>query len=237
MKENTRSYTSYLVVLFLFLASATVLSAQSQSKFRMFSDKKNGYFRMLVPATWRQQDYEDSRTKVAFYHPTEKDVYIRIWAREAEVDYDYPTLLKEKKEWARTATAEGLPSTVSEENIGIFHAIVISTTVPNMGNIEQVFFLQSGIHFHLSLGASSKQRIEKYHQLYRQTVESINAVARSTHDPEKAKAQLLSWYVRFAELQIQLGNHALAREIAKEGLVEFPGSQRLKELAQGKGRQ
>ena len=231
MKEVRRSNTSYLVVLFTFLALATVVSAQNKPELRMFSDEKNGYFRMLVPAAWRQQDYKDARTKVAFYHPTEQDVYIRLYARETEVDYDYPALLKDKKEWARTATDSGSPSTVSEEKIGTFRTIVISSTVPNKGNIEQVFFLQSGIHFHLSLGGSSKQRIERHHKLYRQVVESIFARASSSHDPEKAKTQLLSWYVRSAELQVQLGNRDLAREIAREGLIEFPGNQRLKELA------
>jgi hypothetical protein len=197
----------------------------------MFSDEKNGYFSMLVPAAWRQQDYEDARTKVAFYHPTEKDVYIKLWASEAPVDYDYAALLKEKKEWARTANDKGIPSMVSEEEIGTFRAIVISSTVPNAGSIEQVFFLQSGIGFHLSLGGSSKQRIEKYQKLYRQIVESIIAKASSSHDPEKAKAQLLSRYIRAAELQVQLGNRELARDIAKEGLIEFPGDQHLKALA------
>lgn len=133
--------------------------------------------------------------------------------------------------WARTTSAKGMPSTVSEEKIGTFRAIVIFSKISNTASIEQVFFLQSGKHFHLSFGGSSKYRIEKYRKLYRQVVESILVIANSTHDPEKAKAQLLSWYLRSAELQVKLGNHDLARDFAKEGLIDFPGNQRLKELA------
>ena len=116
------SYTARVALISsaIFIASAAVFSsAAAEKELPVYKDTKNGYFLFSPPQGWRIQAYEDPRTKVAFHHPTEDGVHIRIIVREAPQE-TLADIKANYNDFAQMLTSKGIAVRITEtECLGV----------------------------------------------------------------------------------------------------------------------
>ncbi len=198
----------------------------------IYTDKINGYFTVIPPSGWKQQDYpsETIRSKVRFNHPRLNEVNVTIIAGpNPQSSSSLDDLLTSKQNNAAELKAK-FPRgsfTVSKEKVGDREAVLVKTS---MSGAEQklVFFVNNSIQYNVGLSATSKREYESLAETFQQFLNSFTMLesGREFSDAE-AKAAVISGCKRRAELWEQRGDIPEALAAVETGLRVDPSNMEL----------
>jgi hypothetical protein len=193
----------------------------------IFRDEKNAYFTFAPPTGWIIEKYDDPRTKVAFRHPNNKSIFIRLIVRE-EPGYTFSEMKKDAETTARQWTEKGIPRKVDvSEFLGV-PATRTSADIPGTGSTLLWKFLIAGLHFNIQFAAPNEKELAKNLDEVTHSINSIVVSRPSKIDLEKVRKQQAASIIRLADLAVELGDKDTAVAILKDGLKEFPDSAEIK---------
>ena len=195
----------------------------------LYRDTKNHYFSMIPPRGWVIETYDDERSKIAWREPTDQRVLLRVIAREATEDFN--ELLSNATDTRKQLATRGIILSHMLVSLADTTAIVMEGDVPGIGKTRLILFLSGNVHFNCQYAAPTATLYENNLQTAMRSLGTIATLPELIRDPEKKRAQLLSWYIRYSYLMEQLGDSTSARDLAREGLNLFPDNTELQKRA------
>jgi hypothetical protein len=214
------------------LVACACLLAPGIANAQIYKDS-NGYFAVVAPSGWKQQDYpsETVRSKVAFNHPKLSGVDVRIIAGPTpESSYSLDDLLAENREKIQTVLKPKIPGgsfTVSKEKVGDREAVVQLNSMPGAEQ-KVVMFVNKSIWYSVALNASSRKEYESVRDAFQKCLNSFTILesGRKFSDGEM-KAAVIAKYKRLAEIYEHNGDTVQALAWVKEGLEVDPDNKEL----------
>lgn len=224
---------------FIFVSLLGLFSQSTHAedkRVNLYKDK-NGYFTVLPPAGWRQEDYpsETIRSKVAFHHPTEQGVLIRIISGPTpSSDYTLDDLYQENRGKIDSYFRQKFPKgkyDIIKKDIEGRQALVQKNSLP--GSIEQeiVLFVNKGIWYSITFSTVTKNQFEKNYKTFQRFLTTFTILeAGKKFSEQEIRDGLIAKYKRVAELHEQMGRIEDALDFVKEGLALDPSNKDLLEI-------
>jgi len=145
---------TFMAVLFL-----DAFAVAQSKEVAVYKDEKNGYFSFVPPKDWTIETYNDPRTKIAFRNPLEKQIFVRLIARE-EPKFTFSELKREVESTALQWTKKGVPCKVQiTECLGV-PATMVSADLPEEGPMRLWRFLIGGLSFNIQYVAANKNAFD-----------------------------------------------------------------------------
>jgi uncharacterized protein YggU (UPF0235/DUF167 family) len=198
----------------------------------------NGYFAVWAPAGWKQEDFpgETVRSKVAFHHPKDDSVVIRLIVGPTAARYSYDTMLAEtqgkipalKKQFGAGATIE-----VSKGEVGDHKTVVLRASVPRVLEQEVVLMLnaKATIAYSTSYSTASQKAFDEHYATFRAFLEELQILESGRTFTEDDLVQAaVSKKLRLAQLHEEIGQYDLARQYVQQGLALDPDNAELKTM-------
>jgi len=222
-------------VFFLFLIGLFLQAAKAEGGRAVLYKDKNGYFGAKPPEDWKQEDYpsETVRSKVAFHHPTERGVFIRIISAPLpDPNVKFGDFFADIKENLGTYFRKNLPNSKCDITKGKMEereaVIARISAPPKVYEQEIVTFMDKGIQHNITFGATTKSEFDKNYKTFQRFLSNFVAMetARKFSDQE-IRLSLVAKYKRLAELHEQSGLISEALDFVKEGLSIDPSNKDL----------
>lgn len=218
---------------FVSLLGLFLQSTQAGDKYVNLYKDKNGYFTVLPPTGWKQEDYpsETIRSKVAFQHPTEKGILIRIISGPTPTpNYTLDDLYQENKEKIDTYFRQKFPSgkyDIAKREIEGRQAVVQKNSLPGTEQ-EVVLFINKGIWYSIAFNADTRSQFEKNYKTFQRFLTNFTILEAGKKFSEKEiRDGLIAKYKRVAELYEQMGRIEDALDFVKEGMAIDPNNKDL----------
>lgn len=188
-----------------------------------------GFFTIFPPSDWFIREYpNDPRGKVAFMHPSIKNLTLRIIAQAA--DYRNIEELKQNAETVarKIRTQFGGEVTIRSSSLGDAPALRIIITIPDQFKQSQYQFLRGRMYYNISYSAP----LDAFEDFLTEVTYSIDTFEPSSRgvSTKDVVQHSISAKVRRATLLIQTDNLELALEAVNEGLEIEPTNSKLIEL-------
>ena len=219
---------------FVSLLGLFLQSTQAEDKHVNLYKDKNGYFTVLPPAGWRQEDYpsETIRSKVAFQHPTEKDIVIRIISAPTPFqNYTLDDLYQETKEKIDSLFRQKFPSVkcnLTKREVEGRQAVVQRNSGSPIGEQEIVMFINKGLYYSIAFNTLTNSQFEKNYKTFQRFLTNfIILEAGKKFSEQEIRDGLISKYKRVAELYEQMGRIEDALDFVKEGIAIDPNNKDL----------
>lgn len=191
----------------------------------VYRDKRNGYFMFVPPAGWRVYEYPDPRTKVAFSHPVEHEIFLRFIVREAPGE-NYHAMIQADKERARQVEAMGVLCKIEESEFLGMKCSEIMAEYPKGSGISKLrTFLTSGLLFNIQYSAPTRAMFDEYADQVMRSLGTIQILEVNKGTQKKAIEQHIANRVRLAELYADFINRNEARQILLDEMNRFPDNQ------------
>ncbi len=220
------------LLLLIACLAAVVLEAGAQA--RVFEDKKNGYFKFVPPAGWRQVDFPtDPRTKVEF---TGTDgTLMRLIVRgttsdDHQVLSSFASFMKDRQEL--TAELRTNPnfreiSSPREVKIAGLPASRQRAILRDGSQMEMIQFYGGSLFFNYAVIARSQGQLESVLPLAVRSLETTVILRGSK--PGEAEEQLVARALRIGHLLAVQGDFVGAEATLRDALEITPIDPRLKE--------
>ena len=221
-ETHVRSFiaATLLTVLGFMTPNPSVGQSDQQDIYR---DQTNGYFTFAPPRGWITEKYDDPRTKVAFRHPANKGIFLRIIVREAPGE-TFAEVKENAEETAKQFSSKGASLKVDTvERLGV-PATTTTGEIPGGGFTQLTRFLIAGLHFNIQYAAPSREDFAKHLALVRQSIDTLVVSGPTKVDVQKARAQQAASIVRMADLAVERGDNKTACLILDEGLRKLGDS-------------
>jgi hypothetical protein len=202
----------------------------------VYKDEGNGYFTFAPPKGWTIEKYTDARTKVAFRHPSDKSIFIRLIVRE-DPEYTFSEMKKDAENTAQQWNEKGASCKVAlTEFLGV-PATKTSAEIPGAGSTVLWRCLIGGLHFNIQYAAPTKDLLARHLTEVTNSLDSIIVAHPSKVSVEKARKQQAASILRLAELAVERGDKDTACAVLSDGLREFPDDVEIKSrLAEYRGK-
>lgn len=226
--------TDTLFSRFILLAACLMaLAVEASAQARVFDDKKNGYFKFVPPAHWRQIDFPtDPRTKVEFKGAD--GVLMRLIVRATNSDDDelvssYTRFMKFRQE--KTAELRAHPTvrqiTAPQEfELAGFPASRQRLTVKDGSQMEMIHFYGGTLFFNYAVSAPNEKQLESVLPLAMRSLETTVVLRNSR--PGEAEAHLVARALRLGRLQAVQGDFGRAEATLLDALEMTPAEPQLK---------
>lgn len=215
------------VILLTFLPPHSLLGKSEQNA--IYRDDKNGYFFFVPPKGWTIQEYSDPRTKVAFHHPGEYDVFLRFIVKEVP-GYTLSDMRKDAEHVRQTWKTKGVLFRLEETDVLGVKGISLTGEIPNL-YIRIIKLIKFGIHFSIAFNSPNKAQFQKYLGEVTRSINTIVVLKPASLDLEKAKQQQIGHYLRSAELCWERGDRHAACNILREVIREYPNREDVQKMS------
>ena len=222
-------------VVFASLMGFFLQTANTEGGRAILYKDKNGYFAVISPEGWKREDYpsETVRSKVAFHHPIEKRVFIRIISAPLpDPKRTFNDFYAETKEKLGTYFRQNVPNSkcdINKGKMGNLETIIARISAPpEVYEQEIVTFMDKGIQHSVTFGATTKGQFDKNYKTFQQFLSNfvVMETARKFSDQE-IRMSLVAKYKRLAELHEQSGLIEQALDFVTEGLSIDPSNKDL----------
>lgn len=195
---------------------------RDKSGSNVYRDKRNGYFMFVPPAGWRVYEYSDPRTKVAFSHPVEHEIFLRFIVREAPGE-NYHAMICADKERARQLEAMGFLCKIEEsEFLGVKCSEILAEYPKGSGISKLRTFLACRLHFNIQYSAPTRALFDEYADQVMRSLSTIQILKVHESPQKKAREQHIANRVRLAELYADFISRDQARQILSDAMNKFP---------------
>jgi len=186
-------------VLFLFLMGLFLQAANAEGGRAVFYKDKNGYFVAKPPEDWKQEDYpsETVRSKVAFHHPIEKGVFIRIISAPLpDPKVTFGDFYAEIKENLGTYFRQKVPNSkcdITKGKMAEREAVIARISAPpKVYEQEIVTFIDKGIQHNITFGANTKSQFDKNYKTFQRFLSNF-VVMETTRKFSDQEIKLYKW--------------------------------------------
>jgi hypothetical protein len=224
MKTTTAKYAMGTIL------SLWLLSACAHKPSTVWKDSKNGYFSFVPPKGWTVETYSDPRTKIAliaFRHPQNKSIFVRIIVREAPGE-TFDEMKQSADEAAAQYRTQGFKCVVERTECHGVPATITTADLGSTGYTKLLRFLQAGLHFNVQWAAPTKDLLDINQDVIDKSIASIVANGPEKPNTEKALAHRAASYLRQAEIVMERGDKQTAQAILIEGNRLYPESSDIK---------
>jgi len=126
--------------------------------------------------------------------------------------------------------ARGITCTVTESDFMGVNSTEISAEFPGgQGFTKLRKFIAAGLHFNIQYSAPSKALYDKHLKEAMESLDTIVLARDHKPDSEKAKAQEIAHYLRFAQVTDEHVSTEEALAMLKQGARKFPDSKEIQE--------
>jgi len=211
---------------------ATVIDSEAQS--RVYEDKKNGYFKFVPPAGWRQVDFPtDPRTKVEF--KSDDGALMRLIVRgtdseDRELMRSYASFMNERRDLTAEMRAHPNSREISspqETKIAGFPANRQRAILRDGTHMEMIHFYGGTLFCNFAVTARSQGQLESVLPVAMRSLETTVILRGSK--PGEAERQLVARAVRLGHLLAKQGNFASAEATLRDALEMSPTDTQLRE--------
>lgn len=209
------------------ILSLWILSACAQKSPTVWKDSKNGYFSFVPPKGWTIETYSDPRSKIAFRHPQNKSIFLRIIVREAPGE-TFDQMKQSADEVAAQYRTQGFQCMIEKTECHGVPATITTADLGSTGYTKLVRFLQAGLHFNIQWAAPTKDLLDMNQDVVDKSIASIVVNGPEKPNTEKALAQQAASILRQAELVMEWGDRQAAQGILIEGNRLYPESSEIK---------
>ena len=186
----------------------------------VYKDKKNGYFSIVPPYGWKIKEYDDTRTKVMFYHPNNENIFIRLIVKQVEGE-TIDTIRDQVKLLAQQLVSKEVSASFSMTEIHGVPSATIETAIGNSRG-ELFRFLLNGVSFNIQINAPEKDGLLTNRQIMINTIDSIVVTEKIMQNPEKARRQEVASIIRMSEILMEQENEKDACRVISDALVLAP---------------
>lgn len=210
---------------------AIVIDSGAQT--RVYEDKKNGYFKFVPPAGWRQVDFPtDARTKVEF--KSDDGALMRLIVRGTDSDdrelmRSYASFMKERREL--TAEMRTHPnfrdiSSPQETKIAGYPANRQRAILRDGTYMEMIHFYGGTLFCNFAVTARSQGQLDSILPIAMRSLETTVILRGSK--PGEAESQVVARALRLGHLLAKQGDFTGAEATLRDALEISPMESRLK---------
>ncbi len=216
--------------------TTTAPVAQPVSKPLELYRDRNGYFAALPPEGWSQEDYpsETIRSKVAFHHPENSNIVIRILASAAPSEnYTLEDLYIENQQKIPALQRQYSNAIINltKGKMGEYQTVVMRTSIPNLLEQEITQLVEANVYYSIAFSTITKTQFENNYKTVEKFLrEFLVLKADRRFSEEELRATLVARSKRLAELNEQMGQIDEALRFVREGLAIDPDNTDLKSM-------
>lgn len=179
-------------------------------------DRRNGYFAWTPPRGWVAQEVADPRTKVVFLHPTVPGVFVRFIVKE---DLGGAGHTPPEGALAKAASMGAVCRVTQESVLGVPCSEIRITEPVTLNETVLWLFEKCGLHFNVSLTATSANSFQAHHEVVRRALETIVVAKEPWRSPAMAHSQHLAQRLRYVRLAAEsIGVQDALRELHRSRL-------------------
>ncbi len=231
LRFKTPKFLIFIISLF-FLGILQTVFAETSSLV-LYKDK-NGYFVVKIPTGWEREDYpsETIRSKVAFHHPTEEGIHMRIISGPTPTsDYSLDDLYQENKEKIESYIRQKYPNgtyDIAKKEVEGRQSVIQRNSIPDAIEQEVVLFVNNSISYNIAFTANTKSQFEKNYKTFKTFLSNFVILEKGKKfSDQEIRAGLIANYKRLAEINEQMGLIEDALDFVKEGLSIDPNNKDL----------